>query len=163
MKFADCTFVQPDSLSRDQLRFSVSVQSFSPNISGLSEDGYEGIIVDGKIGIYIDYTTGFLTLNFTNLFQDPTLKTLSTKIQINVFLKKGGFNNQPLFVDSNKMNNMLSLISVFSGANVGGISAVITGSDVVYTPATPSDWAGAPPATVQEALDRIAANFPGVL
>jgi hypothetical protein len=125
MRFSDCSFVGPDALANDQLRFSVAVQSFSPNTNGLSNDGYYGAIVDGKIGVSIDYSTGLLTLNFTNLYQDQTLQTLSTKIQINVFLKKGGFNNTPLFVDSTKVANMLGLISVFSGANEGGPSALV--------------------------------------
>lgn len=125
MKFADCSYVAQNALSKDQLRFSVAVQSFSPNTNGLSTDGYEGIIVDGKMGVSIDYSTGLLTLNFTNLYQDTILKTLSTKVQINVYLKRGGFNNQPLFVDSAKVQNMLELISVFSGANTGGVSALV--------------------------------------
>lgn len=125
MRFADCSLVTSDALARDQLRFSVAVQSFSPNTNGLSDDGYGGIIVDGKMGVSIDYDTGLLTLNFTNLFQDEILSTLSTKLQVNVFLKKGGFNNKPLFVDSTKMQNMLKLISVFSGANEGGPAALV--------------------------------------
>ena len=125
MRFADCSFVQRDALSKDQLRFSVAVQSFSPNTNGLDIDGYEGAIVDGKMGVSIDYETGLLTLNFTNLYEDAVLPTLSTKIQVHVYLKKGGFNNQTLFVDSVKMQNMLKLISVFSGANVGGASALV--------------------------------------
>ena len=125
MKFADCTYVTSSALANDQLRLSVSVQSFSPNTTGISDDLLEGAIVDGKMGVSIDYSTGLLTLNFTNLYQDAVLETLSTKVQINVFLKKGGFNNQPLFVDSVKVQNMLSLISVFSGANVGGPSALV--------------------------------------
>ena len=131
MRFADCSYVQRDALSKDQIRFSVSVQSFSPNTNGLSPDGYTGAIVDGKMGISVDFETGLLTLNFTNLYQDPTMRTLSTKVQVNVFLKKGGFNNLPLFVDSTKVQNMLSLISVFSGANDGGVSALVDlGNDV---------------------------------
>lgn len=125
MKFADCSLVTADALSKDQLRFSASVQSFSPNTNGLSNEGYSGAIVDGKIGVSIDYATGLLTLNFTNLYQDTILKTLSTKIQINVFLKKGGFNNQPIFIDSTKVQNMLKLISVFSGPIAGGPSALV--------------------------------------
>ena len=125
MKFADCSLVTADALANDQLRFSVAVQSFSPNTSGLSEDGYGGVIVDGKMGVAIDYQTGLLTLNFTNLFQDPILRTLSTKVQVHVYLKKGGFNNRPLFVDSTKVQNMLQLISVFSGAVDGGPSALV--------------------------------------
>jgi hypothetical protein len=200
MRFADCSLVTSDALAKDQLRFSVAVQSFSPNTNGLSEDGYAGIIVDGKMGVSIDYETGLLTLNFTNLYQDSILSTLSTKLQINVFLKKGGFNNRPLFVDSTKVQNMLKLISVFSGANEGGASALVdlesdvsgvlplihggTGlnavglngsvlmsngssasyqfvvaSNVSYTPATPANWASTPPATIQEAIDRLAKHI----
>lgn len=125
MRFADCSFVTADALANDQLRFSVSVQSFSPNTNGLSTDGYGGIIVDGKIGVSIDPATALLTLNFTNLFQDTVLKTLNTKIQVHIFMKKSGFNNAPLFVDSVKVQNMLKLVSVFSGANVGGPSALV--------------------------------------
>lgn len=125
MKFADCSLVQASAITNDQIRFSVSVQSFSPNTNGLSDDGYGGVIVDGKMGVSMDQATGLLTINFTNLFQDEIMPTLSTKIQIQVFLKKGGFNNQPLFVDATKVQNMLKLISVFSGANDGGPSALV--------------------------------------
>lgn len=125
MKFADCSLVDANALANDQLRLSVSVQSFSPNTNGLSDDGYGGVIVDGKMGVAIDYQTGLLTLNFTNLYQDPVLQTLSTKVQIHVYLKKGGFNNQPLFVDATKVQNMLQLISVFSGVVDGGPSALV--------------------------------------
>jgi len=131
MRFADCSFVTADAIANGQITFSVSMQSFSPNINGLSTDGYYGAIVDGKMGVSIDFTTGFLTVNFTNLYQDITLQTLSTKIQVNIFLKKGGFNNIPLFVDSTKVQNILGLISVFSGSNVGGPSALVSlGNDV---------------------------------
>src|SRR6185436_15004027 len=72
MKFADCSLVTADALTKDQLRFSVAVQSFSPNTNGFG-DGYNDSFVDGKIGVAIDYQTGLLTLNFTNLFQDAVL------------------------------------------------------------------------------------------
>lgn len=131
MRFSDCSYVTSAALINDQIRFSVAVQSFSPNVNGLSPDGYEGAIVDGKIGVSIDHTTGIMKLNFSNLYEDAVLPTLNTKIQINVFLKKGGFNNTPLFVDSTKVSNMLQLISVFSGANNGGPSALVDmGNDV---------------------------------
>jgi hypothetical protein len=131
MRFADCSFVSTNAIVNDQIIFSVSVQSFSPNTNGLSTDGYYGAIVDGTMGVSLDPSTGLLTLNFSNLYQDPVLQTLSTKVLISVFLKKGGFNNQPLFVDSTKVQNMLSLISVFSGANEGGPSALVQlGNDV---------------------------------
>jgi hypothetical protein len=126
LRFADCSFVTSEALTNDQLRFSVAVQSFSPNTNGLSSDGYYGAIVDGKMGVNIDYTTGLLTLNFTNLYEDAVLTTLSTKVQVNVFLKKGGFNNAPLFVGSSKVQNMLSLVSGFGGGlNLAEVSPPI--------------------------------------
>lgn len=109
MKFADCTYVSIDALNNDQVRFAAAVQSFSPNIDGFSYDGYSGPIVDGRIGVAIDYETGDLTLNFTNLYQDSIFETVSTKIQITVYLKKAGFNNNNLFVSSDKVKNLLGL------------------------------------------------------
>ena len=124
LRFADCSFVDLDALTRDQVRFSVAVQSFSPNTNGYG-DGYYGAIVDGKIGVAIDYATGLLKLNFTNLYEDIVLQTLSTKIQINVYLKKGGFNNLPLFVDSAKVQNILDLITVYNDSPNGGPPALL--------------------------------------
>ena len=107
MKFADNSYVDRYALSNNQVRFSVSAQSFSPNIQGIGDDGY-GTIVDGKIGLYMDYQTGLLTVNFTNLYKDQIFQTLSTKVQVNVFLKKAGFNNVVLSVSSDVMKNLLS-------------------------------------------------------
>lgn len=155
MKFADCSYVQSDALTNNQIRFSVSVQSFSPNNNGMTVDGYTGVIVDGKMGISVDYSTGLISLNFSNLFQDEILRTLSTKIQISVYLKKGSFNNEPLFVDATKVQNLLNLISVFSDANDGGPE--VNAENISYTPANSSHWTGTDPINLQEAVDRMAA------
>ena len=95
--------------NEEQLRFSVSLRSFSPGINGIDIDGYAGVIVDGKIGISIDVLTGILTLNFNNLYEDAILQTLKTRVQITVYLKKAGFNNAPLVVDSTQIQNLLGL------------------------------------------------------
>jgi len=121
MKFADCSSVGLDALDLNQVRFSVSVQSFSPNLNGITSETYEGVVVDGKIGVSVDYSTGLLSLNFSNLFEDSVLKTLNTKIQIQVFLKKAGFNNSALFVESEKIQNMLSLVSNYSGSGINNL------------------------------------------
>lgn len=125
MRYADCSFVESSDLANDKVRFSVAVQSFSPNTNGEDDDGYTGAIVDGKMGVSMDYSTGLLTLNFTNLYEDAVMQTLSTKVQISVYLKKGGFNNTPLFVESAQVRNMLSLISIFNGPVSGGPSALV--------------------------------------
>ncbi len=109
MKFADCSTVKLDALQKNQVKFHVSVQSFSPQINGIDEDDLSGVITDGRIGVFMDHSTGLLTLNFENLYKDPVLKTLSTKLQIMFMLKRAGFNNTPLSIDSDKTKNLLGL------------------------------------------------------
>src|SRR5690606_8229383 len=104
MRFADCSFVGKDGIAYDQVRFTVAIQSFSSNSSSLEEDGYEGSIIEGKMGVSVNYETGLVTLNFTNLFELPTLPTLSTKIHFTVDMKKAGFNNKPKFIDSDRVS-----------------------------------------------------------
>lgn len=136
MHFADCTTVSTLALIDNQVNWSVAVQSFSPNTNGIDPDGYTGPIVDGKMGVAMDYATGQLTLNFTNLYEDPILRTLNTKVQITVFLKKGGFNNLPMFVGSNKVANLLGLNTIFSGAGGSGggeIGGIIFSHDLFGT------------------------------
>lgn len=132
MRFADGSVVKADALAKNQIRFSASVQSFSPNTDGEDIDGYRGTIVDGRMGVAMDYATGILTLNFANLKQHATMQTVSTKIQVSVFLKKGGFNNTPLLVDSVQTQNMLNLGSIFTAAGVPrpGINAPTVVTDL---------------------------------
>lgn len=108
MKYSDCSFVGVDAIFNNQVRFDVSMQSVSPQLDGYTFDGYSGDIIDDKSGVSIDYTTGVLKLNFTNLYQDPVLQTLNTKVQVQVFLKKAGFNNTPLIISSDKVLNIFN-------------------------------------------------------
>lgn len=110
MRFADNSFItNPLGLQLNQARFAVGIQSFYPELDGLSTDGYEGVIVDDKMGVYLDPVTGILKLNFSHLKEELAKLTLTTKVEITVFLKKGGFNNNTIVVDSAKMANLLGL------------------------------------------------------
>jgi len=60
----------------------------------------------GYCGIFIDNDTGLLKINLANLYQNSAFRTLSTKIQVNVFLKKAGFNNKPIFINADKIQNL---------------------------------------------------------
>ncbi len=103
MRFADSSFADMFALQNQQIRFNVAVQSFSPNL-----DGYIDAL-EGRMGIYMNHTSGMLTINFSELYEDSVLQTLSTKIQIIVYLKKSRFNNSNLFVDSEKLKNLLGI------------------------------------------------------
>ena len=85
------------------------MQSFSPQLNGIDPQCITGIIVDGKIGVSINYSSGLLTLNFTNLYQDPVKQTLNTKVEVTVYLKKAGWNNDPVYVNSIQAQNILGV------------------------------------------------------
>lgn len=108
MKYADCSTVQAADLFLNKIRFSVSLQSFAPNLDGYTtEDGY-GVIVDDIIGISIDPLSGILKLTIKDLSVDPVFMTLVSKIQILVYLKKGGWNNQVVTVTPNQVQGLIS-------------------------------------------------------
>lgn len=109
MRFADNSLVTLDGFNNNQIRVSVGVLSFSPQVNGITDDGYEGIIVDDRIGVSVNYSTGLLSLQFSNLYQDPVEQTRNTKIQITVYLKKAGWVNAPIVIDDNKTTNLLGL------------------------------------------------------
>jgi hypothetical protein len=107
-RFADCTTVQADALINNQIRFGVAIQAFVPNIDGYTdEDGY-GVIVDDIIGVYMDHSTGVVTLTIKDLSVDPIFLTLVTKLQITVYLKKAGWVNEPLIIDSDQVQGLLT-------------------------------------------------------
>ena len=108
MRYADCSSVQDEDLALDRIRFDVAVQAFVPNLDGYSDsDGY-GIIVDDIIGVYMDQSTGILKLSIKDLYVDSVYMTLVSKIQIMVYLKKAGWKNPVVMVDSDKIAGLLS-------------------------------------------------------
>lgn len=111
MKYADCSFVQPNDIFANRVRFSVGLQSVSADLDGYTIDGYTGVIVDDRFGVWIDDATGLLKLNFSNLYQDPVLLTRGTRVKVDVHLKRGGFNNITLNVDSSTVANLFNLIT----------------------------------------------------
>lgn len=108
MRYSDCSTVQEADLFLNRIRFSVSLQSFAPNLDGYTdEDGY-GVIVDDIIGINIDANTGILKLTIKDLSVDPVFLTLVSKVQIMVYLKKAGWNNQVLIVTPDQIQGLIS-------------------------------------------------------
>ncbi len=108
MRYSDCSTVKDADLLLNKIKFSVSIQSFVPNLDGYTaEDGY-GIIVDDIIGIYLDPTTSILKLTVKDLSVDPLYLTLVSKIQILIYLKKGGWNNQTLTISPNEIAGLIS-------------------------------------------------------
>jgi hypothetical protein len=108
MRFADCTTVQSDALIKNQIRFGVAIQAFVPNLDGYTEEDGYGVIVDDVIGVYMDHSTGIVTLTIKDLSADPIYLTLVTKLEVTVFLKKAGWINQPLVIDQDQVEGLFS-------------------------------------------------------
>lgn len=107
MKFSDCTTVQPDALARNQVRFSVSIQSFAQTLDGY-DDGYNNVTVEDIIGVFLDHSTGIMTLTANDLQADEIFMTLVTKIQVLVYLKKAGWKNEILVVEPSQIEGLFS-------------------------------------------------------
>lgn len=108
MRYSDCTTVQSVDLAQGKIRFNVALQSFAPNLDGYSEEDGYGVIVDDIIGVHLDSVSGILKLTIKDLSVDPIYQTLVTKIQILVYLKKGGWNNPPLIVNASEVPGLIS-------------------------------------------------------
>lgn len=106
MRYFDCSTVQPEDLALNKVRFNVSIQSFYPSLDGYSElDGY-GITIDDIIGVYIDYEKGILRLNIKDIDYEEFFRTLRTKIQVIVYLKKSGWNNRVITISPEQLSNL---------------------------------------------------------
>lgn len=111
MRFSDCSFVQANALARNQVRFSVSIESMCQNIEGYSlTDGF-GAIIDPGIGTHIDPETGVLIIRATNT-TESTDPTLNSKIVITVYLKKAGWKNNNIITTSEETKNLLEATGV---------------------------------------------------
>jgi hypothetical protein len=108
MRYADCTTVQSTDLAFGKVRFSVSLQSFAPNLDGYSEEDGYGVIVDDIIGVYLDTATGILKLTIQDLSVNQVYQTLVSKIQILVYLKKAGWKNTPLVINTSEVAGLIS-------------------------------------------------------
>ena len=108
MRYADCSTVQAEDIVFNRLKFSVSIQAYYPSLDGYTEEDGYGVIVDNIIGVYMDHNNGILSLSLKDLAADEVFQTLVTKIQILVYLKKAGWNNQPIVVAPSQLIGLLT-------------------------------------------------------
>ena len=86
MRYSDNTTVQSVDLADGKVRFNVSIQSYV----------VDDPAVQDRIGLYIDQDTGILTVDKRNMLYTAGDTTASCRIQILVYLKKGGWRNSVL-------------------------------------------------------------------
>lgn len=108
LKFADGTYVGKDALAKNQLRFDVAIQSVSYNLDGYTEEDGYSVIVNEGVRVFVDHDTGIMTFTVNDLFEDPVYTSKSTKIYINVYLKKAGWKNSVLSINSSQVAGLIS-------------------------------------------------------
>lgn len=108
MRYSDCSTVQLQDLSLNKIRFSISIQSYVPAKDGYDVDGYF-LLDNDKIGCDIDPLTGILTVSTADLQSDPIYKSLVSKIQIEIFLKKAGWKNKVQIITPSQTLGLLAV------------------------------------------------------
>lgn len=107
MKYSDCTTVQPADLALGKLRFTAVLGAIYTDTDGYQQDGYQAFFENLIFGLVIDPDTSLLTMYFQNLKEDHVYTALITKIVITVYLKKAGWNNDPLIVTSDQIAGLI--------------------------------------------------------
>lgn len=115
MYFSDRTLVGNSAINNGQVKFNVSVGSHVKNVSDymdgyLDFDGYNdgyGSNADEVIGASIDHDTGLLRIRAFNIVENEFFPELRTKISVKVSLKKAGFANPTVEVDSTTLTAKL--------------------------------------------------------
>lgn len=107
MSFSDGTIVALDAINNSQVRLSVSIGSFAKNLDGYDyEDSY--VSIDEVIGTYLDHATGTLRFHCKNVKRSLVFPELRTRIAVVVELKKAGFANPVIQVNSSDLAQLLS-------------------------------------------------------
>jgi hypothetical protein len=107
LRYSDCSTIQPEDLILNRIRCSCSIQSFTPSLNGYDlVDGY-GITINSGIGVYYSDDTGLLKITVSDLEENQIYRTLITKIQIIVYLKKSGWKNSILTISPDQISGLL--------------------------------------------------------
>ncbi len=94
LKYADCSTVQPVDLAEGRIKFAISVQSYATS--------------NDVVAVFVDPTTGLMTLSSTIGTSSSIHADLRTKILITVYLKKGGWVNSPVVVANTQVAGLFS-------------------------------------------------------
>lgn len=102
LKYSDCSTVQPTDLAEGKVKFSVSIQSINSNLI------VSGISAHNLIGVFVDPITGLMTLSVNSILNDNIFVDLRARLNIIIYLKKGGWNNQTLVVSGTEVTGLFS-------------------------------------------------------
>lgn len=109
MKFYDSTYVGASALTNNQVKVIPSIQSFAKNSDGYdfeSDDGYSA--VQTTVAVLYTQSSGILRIRANNIKNIATRPELTTKIVLQVYLKKAGFANIEVTVSADDLGDLLT-------------------------------------------------------
>lgn len=111
MTYYDGTYVETGALEAKQVKVSAALQSFVKDSDGYdfqSIDGYSEI--ETTVALLYNQDSGILRIRANNVRNIITRPELRTKIVLTVFLKKAGFINDEVSVESSRLQELLTLV-----------------------------------------------------
>lgn len=112
MSFSDGTLVSSTAISNNQVRFEVSIGSYSKNLDGYDGylDGY-GTPSEEVVGTFMNHDSGILRIRAFNIVRNEFFPEVRTRILVTVSLKKAGFKDSEVYVESSDLVQLLEPIT----------------------------------------------------
>ena len=114
MSFSDGTLVSSTAINNNQVRFEVSIASHVKDLDGYDFDGYNdgyGSNADEAIGTYMEHDSGILRIRAYNIVRNEFFPELRSRILVAVSLKKAGFKDAEVYVNSTDLVQLLEPIT----------------------------------------------------
>lgn len=112
MSFSDGTLVSSAAITNNQVRFEVSISSYSKNLDGYDGyfDGY-GTASEELVGTFMEHASGILRIRAANIVRNEFFPEGRSRILVSVSLKKAGFKDAVTLVSSSDLVQLLEPIT----------------------------------------------------
>lgn len=104
MKYFDGTYVQPSDFASGKVKISASLQSTSTSFNSPF-----GSSIDNIVGLNYEPSTSLMTLYLADGYEALAIPAIRTKVLIEVYLKKAGFQNATQSITDDEVRALLGL------------------------------------------------------
>lgn len=107
MRYGDGTYVQMEDFASGKVKIVPTLQSVSSQYQIVS-----GSTIEDIVGLHYDPITSMMTIYIDNVYDDGEgnlLPPLSTKVLVEVYLKKSGFMNSASFIPQSQMRSIFGI------------------------------------------------------
>lgn len=105
MKYSDGTYVQPTDFDDGKIKIAPSIQSTASSFT----IPFSGALTD-IVGLNYDPDTSLMTLYMADGYEDIAEPAIRTKVLVEVYLKKAGFQNETQNITDDEMRALLGIV-----------------------------------------------------